>query len=214
MRIGIIGAGRVGGTLGTRWARDGHHVIFGVRDPGDDKAATVARGAGPTAGVSSVAAAVSRSEIVVLAVPWPSVRDVVSAAGDLAGKVIVDATNPVELSAEGLANGLVLGHTTSGAEQIAALAPQAAIVKAFNTTGWQNMADPRYRDQPTTMFICGDDQRAKGIVAQLARELGFEDIDAGPLRVARLLEPVAMLWIHLAVVRGLGTDFALTLVRR
>ena len=158
--------------------------------------------------------AAAASEVVVLTVPWEAVQDAVRRAGDLTGKVLVDATNPVDMGPEGLKKGLLVGHTTSAAEQMAAWTRGARVVKAFNTTGFGNMNDPRYGSQAATMFLCGDDTEAKAVVTQLGQELGFEMIDTGPLAIARLLEPLAMLWIHLAVFQGLGPDFAFTLQRR
>jgi predicted dinucleotide-binding enzyme len=108
----------------------------------------------------------------------------------------------------------VVGHTTSGAEQVAAWAMSRRVVKAFNTTGAENMADPIYQSQPITMFICGDDNEAKAAVARLAEELGFEVADTGKLAMARYLEPLAMVWINLAIVQKQGRNMAFKLVRR
>src|SRR5262249_45574150 len=124
---------------------------------------------------------------------------VLRAADDLRGKVLIDATNPLVMSPEGLRQGLVIGHTSSGAEQVARWAEGARVVKAFNTTGWQNMVDPVYESQGLSMFLCGDDAEAKKVVAGLAEQLGFEPVDVGPLRSARYLEPLGMLWIDMAI---------------
>jgi len=126
----------------------------------------------------------------------------------------VDATNPVAMGLAGLKKGLLVGHTTSAAEQVATWAQGARVVKAFNTTGFGNMHDPCYGSQAVTMFLCGDDADAKVVVIQLGEDLGFEMIDAGPLAIARLLEPLAMLWIHLAVFQEMGPDVAFMLQRR
>jgi 8-hydroxy-5-deazaflavin:NADPH oxidoreductase len=213
VEIGVIGAGNVGGTLGRRWAQAGHDVVFGVRDPNEEKVRTLLASAGSHARAGRVEAAAA-SEVVVLTVPWEAAHDAVRRAGDLTGKVLVDVTNPVAMGLEGLKQGLLVGHTTSAAEQVAAWARGARVVKAFNTTGFGNMNDPRYGSQAVTMFVCGDDVEAKVVVTQLGEDLGFEMIDAGPLAIARLLEPLAMLWIHLAVLQGLGSEFAFTLQRR
>ncbi len=212
MKIAIIGAGNVGGTLGTRWARTGHQVVFGVKNPRDEKARALLAKA-PGTRVASVAEAAAESEVLVLAVPWEATQKAVEAAGDTAGKILVDATNPVLLGA-GIPQGLLIGHTTSAAEKIASWARGARVVKAFNTTGWSNMANPDYGGRKAAMFICGDDEGAKKAVAGLAAELGFDVVDAGGLTIARLLEPVAMLWIHLAVGRGWGVDFAYGILKR
>ena len=150
------------------------------------------------------------AEILVLATPWPAARNAIEAAGDIRGKTVIDCTNPI---GEGW-SGLTIGHTTSAAEMVAQWAAGARVVKAFSTTGTGNMADPLYGGQPITMFICGDDKGAKRIVSNLAEELGFDVADTGALATARYLEPMAMLWVHLAYAEGYGPDFAIKLVRR
>ena len=214
MKIAIIGAGNVGGTLGKRWAGAGHEVAFGARDPAEAKVAALVRESGPTARAVSVPEAARDAAVVVLTVPWDSARDALAAAGDLRGRILIDATNPVPLTPEGLRQGLVIGHTTSGGEQVARWAEGARVVKAFNTTGWQNMADPLYGSSGLSMLLCGDDAEAKKVVADLARQLGFEPVDVGPLRSARYLEAVAMLWIDMAVLQGFGMNFGFQVVRR
>lgn len=208
MHIAIIGAGRVGATLGRRWVGAGHQVSFGVRTPDDPRHAELSVLAGID--VTGIAAATVAADVVVLATPYGAVEDALDAAGDLRGKVVVDATNPI---AEGMA-GLLLGTTTSGAEQVAAHVPGAHVVKAFNTTGAGNMADPGYPGGAIVMPVAGDDDEAKAVVMGLASDLGFEPVDLGPLVTARYLEPLAMVWITLAFARGLGPDMGLVLVRR
>jgi NADPH-dependent F420 reductase len=214
MKIAIIGAGNVGGTLGKRWARAGHEVTYGARDPAEAKLASLVRESGPSSRAASVPEAARGAAVVVLTVPWDNAREALAAAGDLRGRVLIDATNPVPLTLEGLRQGLVIGHSTSGGEQVARWAEGARVVKAFNTTGWQNMADPVYGSQGLSMLLCGDDAESKAVAADLARQLGFEPVDVGPLRSARNLEAVAMLWIDMAVLQGFGTNFGLGLVKR
>jgi NADPH-dependent F420 reductase len=214
VKIAVIGAGNDGGTLGKRWATAGHQIAFGARHPADARLATLVRECGPHARATTVSEATRGADAVVLAVPWDGARDALAAAGDLRGRVLIDATNPIPLTPDGLRQGLVIGHTTSGGEQVAQWAGGARVVKAFNTTGWQNMADPVYGSQGLSMLLCGDDAEANKVVADLARQLGFEPIDVGPLRSARYLEAVAMLWIEMAVFRGFGTNFGFRLVRR
>jgi NADPH-dependent F420 reductase len=214
MKIAIIGAGNVGGTLGKRWAKRGHEVAFGARDPAEAKVAALVRESGPRARAASVPEAARQAAVVVLTVPWDSARDALTAAGDLRGRILIDATNPVPLTPEGLRQGLVIGHTTSAGEQIARWAEGARVVKAFNTTGWQNMANPIYGSQGLSMLLCGDDAEAKKVVADLARQLGFEPVDVGPLRSARYLEAVAMLWIDMAIIQGFGMNFGFRVVKR
>lgn len=214
MHIAVLGAGNVGGTLGRGWAQAANDVTFGVRNPGEAKVQALVHDIGPNAKVTSVAEAASRAAIVVLTVPWESAKDALLAAGNLEGKIVVDATNPLIMTPEGLQQGLVIGHTTSAAEQIAQWAVGAHVVKAFNTTGWQNMADPVYGAQGLTMLLCGDHAEPKKIVALLAKQLAFEPVDVGPLRSARYLEALAMLWIDMAMLQGFGTHFGFQLVKR
>jgi 8-hydroxy-5-deazaflavin:NADPH oxidoreductase len=208
MRLTIIGAGNVGATLARAFAGKGHEIILAARDTGSPRVQAALGTLGDQARALSVAEAVAAADAVVLATPWEGTQAALSSAGDLGGKVLVDCTNPL-----GPGFSLTLGHTTSGAEQVAAWAPGARVVKAFNTTGYDNMADPRYPEAPATMFICGDDAEAKQVVSRLAEDISFEAVDCGPLTQARLLEPLAVLWITLAV-SGMGRDFAFRLMRR
>ena len=210
MKIAVIGTGNVGSVLGTRWAQHGHQVVFGSRDPEGESAQQVVAAGGANACAASAAEAAAASDVVVLATPWSATEETVKTAGDLAGKVLVDCTNPLAPNL----SGLTVGHDTSGAEQIAAWAPGAHVVKAFNSTGAGNMADPAYPGGPVSLFICGDDTDAKEKVTTLAEDLGFDVIDTGGLAMARYLEPLAMLAIKLMYVQGYGPDVALNLVKR
>jgi predicted dinucleotide-binding enzyme len=210
VRIAIIGKGSVGLALGKGWAGSGHEVLFGLRGPDSPEARALVDSIGFSIGLGTVADVSASADVVVLAVPWSAAREVVQAAGNLKGKVLVDCTNPL---APGLA-GLEVGLTTSAAEQIAGWATGARVVKAFNTTGAENMVDPLYGSQRATMFLCGDDAPAKSMVTGLGEDLGFEMVDAGPLSNARLLEPMAMLWIYLAVRQGMGRNIAFKLLSR
>jgi len=213
MKIGIIGAGNVGGTLGKRWSGLGHEVKFGVREPGEDKIKKLVSQCGGKASAGSVAKAAVFGEVVVLTTPWDAAKNAVESAGNLSGKILVDCTNPVPLGANLMA-GLSIGHSTSAGEEVAKWARGAKVVKAFNTTGAGNMANPVFGADKSVMFLAGDDAGAKKVVGQLSDALGFETIDAGPLSQARLLEPWAMLWITLAYAQGLGPDFAFKLLKR
>lgn len=210
MKIAIIGTGNVGRTLGGRWAKSGHEIIFGARDPRGTKVQQVLASAGANAHAATVREAAAAAPVVVLATPWAATQDVVKSAGNLQGKILVDCTNPIK---EGLA-GLSVGLTTSAAEQIASWVPGAQVVKAFSTTGTKNMANPLYGSEKITMFICGDDADAKKTVAGLASELGFDVVDTGALLTARYLEPLAMLWVHMAYAAGFGPDIAFKVLKR
>lgn len=209
MKIAVIGTGNVGRALGTNWAKKGHQVIFGSRDPHSEKVGEILAAAGSNVSAAGLAEAGAAAEVIVLATPWNTNQQVIEALGDVAGKIIVDATNPI-----GPGFQLALGTTTSGAEQLAGWAQGAQIVKAFNTTGWETMADPMYQGEPATMFICGDDAEAKTVVSGLAADLGFDVADTGPLSTARYLEPLAMVWIHLAIVQKQGRQIAFKIVKR
>ena len=210
MKIGVIGAGNVGGTIGRGWAHKGHEVLFGVRDPRDAKVADLLAESGNKASAGSIRQAAAFGDVVALSTPWAAAREAIQMAGDLSGKIVLDCTNPLRSDA----SGLDVGHTTSGGEMVASWAENARVVKIFNMTGFGNMADPRYGAEAATMFLCGNDAEAKDVASKLAKDLGFDPVDVGALREARLLEPLAMLWIHLAFVQGMGTGIAFKLMRR
>ena len=215
MRIAILGAGNVGGTLGRRWAALGHDVSFGVRDP--SKGASAVKGGGalpPGASVASSADAVRGAEVILLATPWDVVRDLLRETGKLDGVVLLDVTNPLKAGMQ-----LDFGPGgESGGEQVQALAPNARVVKIFNTTGFNNMKAPAYDGAATLMLYAGNDVRAKQVALDLATSIGFDAYDAGTLERARELEHLASLWISLAYgafgAPALGRDFAFRLVRR
>ncbi|MCA2967889.1 MAG: NAD(P)-binding domain-containing protein [Acidobacteriaceae bacterium] len=139
MQIGILGSGNVGGALGRRWAAAGHPVLFASREPDSPR----------------MAALVASSDIVLLATPWPATRDAVANL-PWNGKILIDATNPLLPALAGLE----FANTTSGAEQVAAWAPGARVVKAFNTIGYNIMENPTFSGAPVTILYCGDDPEA------------------------------------------------------
>lgn len=206
MKIGILGAGNIGGGLGKAWAKKGHQVKFGVRNVEDPELQALLRETGATAGGAKDAAAFG--EVVVLAVPYPALEAVLASVGPLDGKVVIDCTNAI-----GRGMTLVHGHTTSAAEETAKKIPGARVVKSFNAQGAENLENPVYGGVRATNFYCGDDAEAKRIVRQLVEDVGFEAVDAGPLRNARLLEPMTLLW--LSVASSLGTrDIAFHVLKR
>lgn len=213
MKIAIIGAGSVGGTLGRILARKGHEIIFGVRDPQSEKVASLLQSISGTAEADSIQAAVAPADVVILATPWEGTQEALSAAGDLNEKVLIDATNPIQLGMEGLMKGLQVGHTTSGAEEVAQWAQGAKVVKAFNNIGANCYENTQFGSVKATAFICGNDAEAKKVTTTLAQDIGFEVVDVGSLTKARLLEPLGMLWIDLAI-SGVGREFAISFVKR
>jgi len=204
MRLGIIGAGHVGGTLGRLFEAQGHDVRFGVRDPSKESG-----GGLPHARMGTVADVAAFGDVIVLATPWAAVGDALRTAGPLVGKTLIDCTNPMLPDLSGLA----IGTTTSAGEEVAKLAPAAKVVKCFNTLGSANFAQPMFGNEKASMFFCGDDAGAKLIVAELGNQLGFDMIDAGPLAQSRWLEAMAALWITMAYKYGGSHRSAFKLLR-
>ncbi len=209
MRIAVIGTGRVGGALGTGWARAGHDVTFGSREPKSaDGTELLARSDGK-ARIASVPDSVKAADVVVLAIPWDGAKDtLLPIASSLAGKVLVDCTNPVKAWPS-------VDHSLGSAcEQVAAMVTGARVVKAFNTTGFENMEKPMYAEGPVTMFYAGNDPGAKRTVHTLAKDLGFDPVDAGGLAQAYALEVLASFWGNLAYGQKMGRGIAFRLMRR
>ncbi len=209
LTIAIIGAGNVGGALGRSLVRTGHRVVFGVRDPLAAKTAALLADCGPLASADSVVNAVRQGTVVILATPWPATEEILRTAGDFTGKVLIDCTNPLKVT-PGVGLELALGFSDSGGECVARWSGCNRVVKAFNTYGWENFADARYPNAAgllPLMFLAGDDESAKATVAGLAQAIGFEPFDAGSLRRARELEPLAMLWIRAALAGNRSPHF-------
>ena len=207
MRIAIIGAGNVGSALGRGWLRAGEDVIFGVPDPADPKHNSL-----PHERLNTPAEAAGNAETIVLATPWQATETAVKSLGNLSGKIVIDCTNPLGVGPNGLE--LVLGHNTSGGEQVAAWAPGASVFKTLNQIGAENMDQAHLYPIRPVMFVASDDEARKPAVMSLIAKLGFEAVDAGPLRIARLLEPYGMLWIDQALNRGRRRSFAFALIDR
>lgn len=209
MRVAIIGSGNIGGGLARAWRKAGHAVTFGARNTSDAELVALCSEIGATA--AGIGEAARAAEVVVLAMPFAALDAVVDATGDLAGKVVIDCTNAVTRGPDGMT--LQFGHTTSSGELVQSKLPKARVVRSFNAQGAENLASPVYDGITASNFYCGDDADAKRVVAQLITEVGFEAIDAGPMRSARLLEPLMLLWITTS--RQLGTrDIAFKLLRR
>ncbi len=203
MKIGILGTGSVGTALAKGFLRSRHEVRFGSRNPKEAKIPTGTE----AGGLREVG---EWAEVVILAVPYKAVKETIHAVGPalLGGKILVDATNPVTPSSE-----LAVGFSTSAAEELTALLPGARVVKALNTVFAANMATGKIGRESLTLFVAGDDRRAKEIVMRLGRDLGFEPVDAGPLRSARYLEPMAMQLMTLGNSLKVGSSLGLRLLR-
>jgi predicted dinucleotide-binding enzyme len=206
MRIGILGSGLMGGKLGTIFARAGHRVIFSYARS-ERKLERLAAEAGARARVGTPADAARESDVLLLAVHWSRVDDVLKQAGALKRKVIVSCSLP--MNADDTA--LVVAHTSSGAEALAKKVPGAGLVAAFGTVPSEvlfGVFEGRRRKQRPTLVYCGDDRRAKDVAARLIRDVGFEPLDAGPLRMARYTEPFTLLIARLAYEIGRGPELA------
>jgi hypothetical protein len=201
MKIAIIGAGNVGKALGKQFVKAGHEVFYGVRSPEKYSENDVGGKVGTNAEASKEA------EIIVLATPFGAFESALTDCGEITGKIIIDTTNPLTMTDKGLV--LTMGFETSAGEKIAEFAKGAKVVKCFNSTGFGNMANPRN----SMMLVCGNELEANETVRQLAAEIGFETLNIGEMSKARLLEPLAMLWIHLAFTTDLGRDFAFSISR-
>lgn len=191
--IAVIGTGSVGGALGPEFAALGHTVVYGSRNPDSESVRDlVARTAGASSATTQQAAA-ERGDIVILAVPGLVVAEVLNNLGDLSGKIIIDPTNPLVRDDDGVFS---LDVTTSNAEIIQALAPEADVVKAFSTINWTTMVDPGDAGGPVSVPLAGNSAVAKGRVAELVQALGLEPIDVGPVEHARHVEGMLILWIN------------------
>lgn len=198
MKIGVIGAGNVGRALGDGWKKAGHGVIYGVKDPAGDP------------GLKSVAEAAAFGDVIVLAVPWQAVPEVLADKEAFVGKVVIDCSNPIAPDFSGLST----AANTSAGEEVAKLIPNAQVVKAFNTCGYNVMANPRFGGESASMLVASDDPAAKKVVIKLSEELGFDAVDAGPLAQSRYLENLAWLWISMALKYGHGREIAFRFLKR
>jgi 8-hydroxy-5-deazaflavin:NADPH oxidoreductase len=212
MNITLIGTGNMGSALALQLTRAGHAVRITARDLTKAQALAAAH---PGAVAVAPAEALAGSDVVIVATGYadalPALCSLCS-LGSLAGKVVIDITNP--LTADFM--GLTLGHDTSAAEEIAKALPEAEVVKAFNTLFAQVLADgPRFADgQIAPVFFAGDSERAKRTAKALIESLGFTPVDAGPLKNARYLEPLAALNIYFGYGAGLGTAIAPTWISK
>lgn len=198
MKVAIIGTGNMAAGLACVWAAAGHEISIGARDLA--KAAALADKVGHGAVGGGIFAAAKLADAVVLAVPYGAAADAIHQAGDLAGKVLVDITNPISPDYKEL----VIGHTTSAAQEIQKLAPQAQVVKAFNTIFAQLLAPESRLGKTLQVFVAGDEAEAKATVSELAKSAGFDPIDAGLLSNSRYLEPIGEMNIHFGFFLGKG----------
>jgi predicted dinucleotide-binding enzyme len=210
MKLAVIGSGNIGKSIGAWASGIGYDVIFSAKNV--EHAKEAAKAAGNNATFAETPEAVKQAEMVLLATPYSAAKDVLTNLGTLLnGKVLIDATNPLNADYSGLAVGL----TTSAAEEIAKLAPGAKVVKAFNTVFASVYAsqNPKIKGNKISVFYAADDAEAKTKVVDLINGMGFDAVDAGPLKAARNTEPMAMLNISLGFGMGHGTSVGFSFVR-
>jgi len=212
MRIGILGSGLMGGKLGTIFAHAGHEVVFSY-SRSDRKLKRLAREARGHARAGTPREAALNADALLLAVHWSRVDDVLKQAGDLSGKVIVTCSLPMNADD----TKLVIAHTSSGAEALARKFRKPDVVCAFSSVPSEVLFDVfdakrRTRRRPSLVY-CGDDQDAKDVAASLIRDVGFEPVDAGPLRIARYLEPFSLAMAQLAYEGDEGPEIAYRIER-
>ena len=206
MRIGILGSGLIGGKLGTVFARAGHEVVFSYSRSAQ-KLKKLAREARGNARAGTPAEAANEADALLLAVPWSRVDDVLKQAGSLAGKIIVTCSLPMHADDTGLA----IANTSSGAEALAKKVRRARVVSAFGTIPSEVLFDvfaARRKARRPSMLYCGDDPPAKKVAARLIKDVGFDPVDAGPLRIARYCEPFTLLIAQLAYEGNRGPELA------
>jgi predicted dinucleotide-binding enzyme len=207
MRVGILGSGLMGGKLGTLFARAGHKVVFSYART-QQKLKKLARDAGETARAGTPAEAARDADAVLLAVHWLRFDDVLKQAGDLSGKVVLTCSLPMNAENTELA----IAHSSSGAEELAKKVPLARVVSAFGTIPSEVLFgvfdNRRRKSRRPSLVYCGDDSGAKEVAARLISDVGFEPVDAGPLRIARYFEPFALLVAQLAYEGEGGPELA------
>jgi 8-hydroxy-5-deazaflavin:NADPH oxidoreductase len=206
MRVGILGSGLMGGKLGTIFVRAGHEVIFSYARS-QQKLKRLAREAGAKAKAGTPREAAQEADALLLAVHWSRIDDVLNQTGDLSDKVILTCSLPMNTDN----TELVIAHTSSGAEELAKKVPKARVVCAFNTIPSEVLFGlfeaKRKTDRPSLVY-CGDNSNSKLIAAELIRDVGFDPVDAGPLRIARYTEPFALLVAQLAYEGKGGPELA------
>lgn len=201
-RVGVLGSGDVGRRLAAGFAGRGHDVMIGSRKPQDDDLRAWAKGTDVSTGTFSETA--DHADLVVLAVLGVAAVEALEQAGPerLAGKVVIDTTNPLDMS-RGFPPRLASGDGGSGGERIQAAIPEANVVKAFNTIGNPYFVDPQFAQGAPTMFICGDDDQAKQTVTAVLADFGWTDaVDVGPIGASAELESLCILWVRIGAVRG------------
>ena len=214
MKVGILGSGDVGKVLGAGFAGLGHEVKMGSRDPNSEKVKAWVERTGRGASTGTFAEAAAFCEVAVLATLWEGTENAIKLAGpkNLDGKVVIDATNPLEFP-KGAPPRMAVGTTDSAGERVQRWLPGSKVVKAFNTVGNPHMVRPKFPGGPPDMFFCGNDAEAKKTVAEILRAFGWGVVDLGGIESSRYLEPMAMVWILHFFATGSG-NHAFKLLRK
>ena len=203
MKIGILGTGNIGGTLGKVWVHAGHQVVFGTRDVNNPKLQSLLEKAGGNARVDTFAKTLEFGDVLLLAIPWAAVKGVVQEhAASLQGKVILDATNNFS------------GPVINNVNTILNAAPTASVYRAFNALGWDIFANPKFGDVVADLFYCGPEGDNRKVVEVLVDEVGLRPVYVGDLDQVKLLDNLGALWVRLAFQGGMGRQFAFKMVQR
>ena len=199
MKIGAIGSGHMGGTLGKLWAAKGHQVMFSSRDPHGEKMQALIQEAGSNAKAGTSQDAIAFGDVILLAVPFAEVEHILTQAGDLQNKIVIDATNRFDGQSAGM--------------EVIRLAKHGRVVKAFHAVAWEVLGQPQFGPSRATIFITGDDEEAKQVVAQLCRDIGCDPLDVGGAENIPTIETVITPLWRLLLPR-LGRDFSISILRR
>ncbi len=201
MKIAVIGAGNVGGTLAKRFADAGHTVVLGVRNQDDPKVKILLS---DKLSAKSISEAAREAEVIVTAAYPTATKEIAEQLGDVKNKVIIDVMNTFR--------GAPVPHKTT-AEALLAWTNSKDVVRCFNTTGWQNMENPTYNGEGIDMFVAGDSKRGKALATKLAKEIGFGQVyDLGGNDAFELMENIVITWVGLS--QKLGRDIALKILKR
>ena len=202
MKISILGAGNIGGTIGRKWVAQGHEVVFGVRDPNSARVKALLNAIEGTASAAAVAAAVNGAEVVLLAIPGQAVESTLAAlGGKLDGKIIIDATNNV---GRPVMNSLAA---------VRAHAPGARLFRAFSNLGWENFAEPVFGGVQADLFYCGDSGQARTTVEALIADVGLRPVYVGDLDQVPVIDSLTRLWFALALQQGYGRHMAFKMLK-
>lgn len=197
MKIGILGSGNIGGTLGKKWAQAGHDVVFGVREVNSAKVGALLEAAGGNASADSVANAAAFGDVILIAIPWSAAGAMVEAHAEaLNGKIVMDATNNFG------------GPVINNVEAISSNAPAARVYRAFNSLGWENFETPQIGETQVDLFYCGPDDEARPVVEGLIQEIGLRPIWVGDLDVVQIVDSIGLLWVSLIFGQGMGRHLA------